>query len=769
MFTFYNQTRWKLPDEILFFLAAAAAIPFLFTTNASAAEAKRVLFIHSFGNATPQARAVSIAFETQLAEKMGGQVDLDQFSLDMGRYPDRDSQEAIVDYLQKREAKWRPDIVVTMAAPAAIFVATHRDRLFPEVPVLYASLDRRLLPPGALDKNAIYVGQEFRIPGWIEDIVQIAPGTKNIEVVVGTTPLERVWQEAFQKAAEPFAGRIKFTYYNSLPFAQILDRVAKLPPDSYIFLLLFLRDASGITRTTDETLQRLHEVANAPINSIFSHQLGQGIVGGRLYQSDRIGKEAADAAIRVLEGQPASSFVPIQIDPLPPRYDWRELQRWKINEKVLPPGSTVLFREPTVWERYRAWILGGISVVLLQGLLIAGLLANLVKRHRAERSLTESEHRFQNVANTAPVLIWMSGMNNEGIFFNKTWLQFTGRTMDEECGDGWLKGVHPDDLPHCLEICGTGFKKREPFTIEFRLRRKDGEYRWVLDTGTPRFEAGKFVGYIGSCIDITERRQAELDHQLQSTELARVGRLALMGELAASLAHEVNNPLGAMVANASAAQRMLARDALEPEELKNVLTDIVADGHRAREVIQGIRNMVRKSEVSYSPIRPNDLIKDLIRILRADALARRINLVTEIDEKLGPVMGNRVQLLQVLLNLTLNAFEALAVIRAQSRRVVIRAEAGVDGQVCLSVRDSGPGFPGGIVDQLFEPFFTTKIEGTGMGLAIARSIVEAHGGTLSGGNAIKGGAIFTICLPAVTEEHADRKTADPSAALARSD
>jgi PAS domain S-box-containing protein len=736
-----------LPGKVLFLVAAAAVIPFFFTTNASAAQPKRVLLIHSFGNATPQARSVSIAFETQLVEKMGGQVDLDQFSLDMGRYPDRDSQEAIVDYLQKRAAIWRPDIVVTMAAPAANFVASHRDRLFSEVPVIYASLDRRLLPPGALDKNAIYVGQEFRIPGWIEDIVQIAPGTKNIEVVVGTTPLERVWQEAFQKAAEPFAGRIKFTYYNDLPFAQILDRVAKLPPDSYIFLLVFLRDTSGITRTTDETLQRLHEVANAPINSIFSHQLGQGIVGGRLYQSDRIGKEAADAAIRVLEGEPASSFVPVQIDPLPPRYDWRELERWKINEKLLPPGSTVLFREPTVWERYRAWILGGISVVVLQGLLIAGLLANLVKRHRAERSLTESEHRFQNVADTAPVLIWMAGMNNEGIFFNKTWLQFTGRTIDEECGDGWLKGVHPDDLPHCLEICGTGFKKREPFTIEFRLRRNDGEYRWVLDTGTPRFEAGNFVGYIGSCIDITERRQAELDHQLQSTELARVGRLALMGELAASLAHEVNNPVGAMVANASAGQRLLARDALEPQELKELLTDIVADGHRAREVIQGIRNMARKSEPSYSPVRPNDLIRDLLRIVRADAVARKIKLVTEVDENVAPIMGNSVQLLQVLLNLTMNGFEALSVKRVDSRRLIIRAEPGGEHQIKLSVRDSGPGFPNGIVEQLFEPFFSTKSEGTGMGLAIARSIIEAHGGTLSGANSPEGGALFTVCLP----------------------
>jgi PAS domain S-box-containing protein len=195
-----------------------------------------------------------------------------------------------------------------------------------------------------------------------------------------------------------------------------------------------------------------------------------------------------------------------------------------------------LFREPTAWERYRNWIMAGASLLLLQALLIAALLANLFRRRRAERSLADSEHRFRSAADAAPVMIWMSGTKNEGIFFNKSWLQFTGRTMAEELGEGWLKGVHPDDMAHCLDICGTGFKNREPFTIEFRLRRKDGEYRWVLDTGTPRFEAGVFLGYIGSALDITERRQAELDHHLQSTELARVGRMALMGELAASLA-----------------------------------------------------------------------------------------------------------------------------------------------------------------------------------------------------------------------------------------
>jgi PAS domain S-box-containing protein len=387
-----------------------------------------------------------------------------------------------------------------------------------------------------------------------------------------------------------------------------------------------------------------------------------------------------------------------------------------------------------------------------QPVCMRGVAREITKQKLAEDSLRESEARFRTVADVAPVMIWMAGPDKLCTFFNKGWLEFTGRDLAAELGNGWMQGVHPDDLDQCRAVYGTSFDARQPFTMEYRLRGRDGSYGWVLDTGTPRFDAeGSFLGYIGSCIDITSRRQAELEHQNQSMELARVGRVALMGELAASLAHEVNNPLAAMVTNANAGQRLIASGKLEMGEFSELLADIVADGHRAREVIEGIRNMVRKTETTRAAISINAIIQDLLRIVRADALSRRVSIVAEVEDDVGLVVGNSVQLLQVLLNLALNSFEALSAVRSDTRSVIVTSGQTGEGDVLVQVRDSGPGFAADVQEKLFEPFFSTKREGTGMGLAIARSIVEAHGGRLMGENC-EGGAQFTMYLPALRDQ-----------------
>jgi len=251
------------------FNSLVAGVSLLVANGLFAASPKRVLVVHSFGSVAPPFTTHSIAFETELVEKMGERVDLDEVSLDMARYADPNLQEALVEYLQKREAHWHPDLVVPIGSPAGVFVEHYRDRLFPDTPILYTGMDRRRLSPHALERNAAFIGENFDTPGFIEDILHVAPATKNIAVVIGASAVEQYWTAAFRKEFEPFANRINFIWLNDLSFDQMLEKTRTLSPDSYIFLILLLRDAAGVTHNADEVLQRIHAVVNAPINSIF--------------------------------------------------------------------------------------------------------------------------------------------------------------------------------------------------------------------------------------------------------------------------------------------------------------------------------------------------------------------------------------------------------------------------------------------------------------------------------------------------------------------
>src|SRR3954447_10441749 len=362
-------------------------LPLLLSTpGARAGDAdrpRRVLMVHSFGSSAPPFTTHSTAFESAIKRELGAAVDLDEMSLNMARYAQPDMEEAFAEFLTKRMSQWRPDLVVPIGSPAGKFVAKYRERLFPRAPVVYTGMDRRTLPPDAFADNATFVGENFDLKGLVEDVLQLDPETKNVFVILGATPLERYWAGEFQKAFEPFTGRIKFTWSNDMSFEQILDVVSKLPPHSFVLLGLFMRDASGVTYNADAALARLNAVSRAPINGIFQHQVGLGIVGGRLYQGELEGVEGARVAARILRGEPASSISPLVIGTREPTYDWRELRRWGFSESRLPPGSVVLSRQPTAWERYRWHVLTAAAVMATQAVLILALVFQLRRRRVA--------------------------------------------------------------------------------------------------------------------------------------------------------------------------------------------------------------------------------------------------------------------------------------------------------------------------------------------------------------------------------------------------
>ena len=372
---------------------------------------------------------------------------------------------------------------------------------------------------------------------------------------------------------------------------------------------------------------------------------------------------------------------------------------------------------------------------------VAGLVE---QRHRAELSVRESEARFRTMANTAPVLIWMSGTDKLCDFFNQVWLDFTGRPLEAELGNGWAEGVHPDDLDQCLETYVTAFDARRPFRMEYRLRRRDGQYRWIVDIGVPRFDADNvFCGYIGSAIDITDQRQTQED----SAQLGHLQRLAQMGELTASIAHELRQPLSGILLHAETLRTLLLAAGASSPEIEEILSDIDKDGRRANDVLVSIRNLVRNREDQFEPADINAAMLNCKSLIANEAARRHVRIVTELASDLPPVNGAPTEITQVLLNLVSNAMDAMADTPGPERCVTLRTERHGES-VQVSVLDRGHGIKSEDMALLFEFFFTTRAEGMGLGLSIVRSIVQAHHGHVWAENLAAGGAAIHFILPA---------------------
>jgi PAS domain S-box-containing protein len=523
---------------------------------------------------------------------------------------------------------------------------------------------------------------------------------------------------------------------------------------------------------------------------------------------------------------------------------------------------------------------------LIQRLRLLGeIFANALARRRAEWAMRESEERFRRIADSAPIMVWLSDPDARRTYVNARWLALAARRLEEELGDGWTSRVHLDDREACLKAMREAVATREPFTVEYRLRSADGSFRWVLDHGVPRqTEDGAFAGHVGSAIDVTElkiaqqalaesdalrsaifgslygrvvaidregtiiavnqswsrfaeehglaleavsvganylatcrraaeggepdagqalkailgvlegraghasleyacplpsetrwfemtvepfrrpeggvviahvditrRRQAEDEARRQREELAHVLRVTTLGELAASLAHEINQPLAAILSNAQAARRALDRETSGRAEVGEALADIADDARRAGQVIRRLRALLRKEETERRAIDVNALITDVVRLLRADLQRRRIAIRLSRGELLPAVLGDRVLLEQVVLNALVNAGDAIDARENGPRRISVETREGPAGWLEIAVSDTGVGLAEGDLESIFEPFTSSKPGGLGMGLSISRSIVQAHGGRIWATGNAEGGLTLRVALPASAE------------------
>jgi PAS domain S-box-containing protein len=413
-------------------------------------------------------------------------------------------------------------------------------------------------------------------------------------------------------------------------------------------------------------------------------------------------------------------------------------------------GVVYLFVPPYGWDIDPNQVVGVAIFVALCVFLVefsAG-------RQRVERTLEDSEQRLRLMAETVPEMLWsVSVLPARACYVTPRYEQMWGRPLAElpRKPDAWIDAVHPQQREEVRSAWTQWLagEAGEWLDLTFRIVRPDGEARWIHNRGTLiRDGRGRPLRGSGIAADVTEERRAHEALAKAQSELARVSRIVTTGELTASIAHEVNQPLAAIVANAAACMSWLAAQPAETGRVRSALERIVDDGQRASLVIARIRALFDRQPPRKAPVDMNATIADVMALTQQQLRASGVVPATMLSKDLPPVLGDSVQLQQVLLNLIVNAVEAMNSVTDRPRQLEIASRVDGGQAVVVEVRDSGPGPAWEHADEWFEAFYTTKAEGLGIGLSISRSIVEAHGGRLWAERNAPHGAIFRFTLPA---------------------
>jgi PAS domain S-box-containing protein len=729
------------------------SVLFLISTLGSVAGAAptRVVILNSLGRGYEPYDTFSENFHTELAKQYGQPLEFHDFALQSTHLQGEASDRFLVQYLNTLFGGQKVDLVVPIGGAAARFVTRHRNELFPNTPTLFTCVGQQHLQGATLTTNDAVVSISFDTPLLLKSVLHVLPDTTNVAVVIGDSSLERFWLSEIKRDCQPFASRLSFTWFNQLPFSEMLNRSAHLPPHSIIFYVVLCMDAEGVPYAQDQALAQLHAVANAPIFGLHDTQMGYGIVGGPLMAVTELSQNSVAVALRILHGEQAGSIkTPVQGQGKPV-YDWRELRRWHIDESRLPADSTILFRQPTPWQLYKRYVIGALALFGFAAIFISVLFLNLARRRRAEKDARESEERLSLATGAANIGIWMRNLSEDRVWVSPNWCHLFGVPVGTVVYyQTFLQRVHRDDRELVNRAMQHALKHRTDYIADYRVVLPDGSERWLASRGRLYSENnGKPERIGGVAIDITERKLAEAQVRELQKQLARASRVSMMGQLATSIAHELNQPLGAILLNAEAAGILLNQEPLPLNELRAALGDIYKDDQRAGEVIRRMRALLLQHEFERHPLEVNRLAEEVLHLVNGDATSRSIEITTKLSPQLPVVEGDRVHLQQVLLNLILNAMEAVSRQPLERRRLLVGTSLAADDAVEMTVSDSGPGIEPASLPHLFDPFFTTKKSGIGMGLSIADKIVKAHHGRIWAENHPTGGAIFHVVLPGI--------------------
>ncbi|HEX5047308.1 MAG TPA: ATP-binding protein [Gammaproteobacteria bacterium] len=715
-----------------------------------------VVLLYGLDQRVPGYSTMIDALEAEIDRAAGlGPVEIYPEFRDELHFPEQADEQRFAQYLRGKYAGHKVDAVVAVSSGAVAFLVSYRDSVFTGVPMVFSALDTsRFAANGVPGASAVVV--PFEPLRTIDLARRLQPRLAHVFVVSDGGTQGAARRDALHTALTGVADNLDVQYLEGLPVEDLLERVRRLPPNSMILYDALFKDGAQRTLDATEVAQQISDNANAPVYGLHAAYLGRGIVGGYLSPFDRIGSEIGRVVLRVLRGDasiPAATQIAAGYV-----VDARVMSRWGLEQARLPVATDQRFASPSIWKLYQGWIITLLVLVALQFSLIVALLIQSISRRKDRLALTEAAHRFRLARIAGQVGFWQWDPASNRIAVEPELGEFLGH---DAAGGGtidWRAHVHAKDLANVLRAARNHLRGRTAyFEVQHRVLDRGNNLRWFLSRGQMlRDRDNRPIRMVGTAIDITERKhsederaRAQLELQEQRVELAHLGRAAAAGALSGALAHELKQPLSAILSNAQAGQRYLAKRVLDREELAAILLDIESDGRRAGDVIYHLRNLLQRGDEHYEAVHLNGVVEDVLQLVHSDLVGRNVRVVLGPMAGLPAILADRVQLQQVILNLLNNAADAMTEVEPRDRKIVIGAV--IEGDlVHITVADTGCGLGNDNPDRIFKPFVTTKRHGLGLGLSISRSIVETHGGRIWAENNVNGGATMHMELPIAT-------------------
>lgn len=724
----------------------AGLLGLLFSIAQAAAQPTNVLVVYANNRLLP----ANIEVDRGLTENRGPVAGrpLRFFSefLDAPLFGGQAFESRMADWLRDKYAPYAPSVIVAGGGNALDFLLRYRNRMFPDAPIVHVGVDAEYFATHPVPKDVLGTAATYDGPGTLDLALALHPAAKRLVVVTGASDWDRRWHDVLRAAIDARAPALAVEYLQGQRTDAVDARLAALGGDAIVITPGYFIDGGARSFTPRETIERMATVSRAPLYVLYASQLGTGAVGGRVASYADMGRGARALVDRLVAGEAPSVIRAPERLPAPPQVDWRQVHRWNIDERRLPADTVVHFRAPTFWEAYRTQAIVALVVMLVQAALIAALLLQRRMRRRTAAALEDSERHMRLAAQAARLSMFEWDLARD-----RAWSHAQLRTpagLSREPPENLaqvLETVHPHDrerVEHAIR--GIVEHGARDLDVEYRTRSPAGEVRWFAVRGHVTADDAQTIA--GVKMDVTARKTAESQAASDRAALTHLSRISTMGQLSAAIAHQLNQPLAAILGNAETARKMLARPGASTEELREILDDIVTEDHRAADVIRRLGALYRRGETDIASIDLNGLVRETLDLLRTELTTRQVRTAVELDPGLPTVSGSRIQLQQVLLNLLLNAADAMALVDPSQRIVTIRTS--TQGRLAqVSVADAGTGIAPADLARVFDPFFTTKTHGIGVGLAICRAIVVAHHGELVAENREGGGATFRFALP----------------------